>query len=110
MNARFWIYHNDSVVKLTLRPEEEVSFFSGGLTDEGYSYQTEIYRHQGDHVERTIDASSRDCDGRFDSYSKFTCCLEALRSCYNENVDIMYPDWIRKNAYQRDYNAEMAGY
>lgn len=110
MNARFWIYYKDGVVKLTLRLGEEVSFFEGGLTDEGYSYSTTIYRHQGDRLERTIDTSSRDCDGRFDTYNKQTCSLESLRSCYNEYVDIMYPDWQRVTASQRDYEAERANY
>lgn len=110
MNARFWIYYKDSVVKLTLRPDEKVSFFEGGLTDEGYSYTTTFYYHRGDHLERVIRTTSSDCDGRFDTCNMHVCDLDALCSCYNEHVDIMYPDWQREHSYQRDYSAEMAGY
>lgn len=34
-NARFWVWHNDDYVKLTLSPGESISTFQSESTEEG---------------------------------------------------------------------------
>jgi hypothetical protein len=117
-NARFWIWTNTGWVKLTLRPEQELSWTYGGNTDEGYSYSAEKYTHCGDRVVSESSTEARDCDGRMDHHSVCECPLDHLRARdmgaeqpdYPENAGIFAPEWQRVSAGQRDYAAEAMGY
>lgn len=116
-NARFWVWHNASWVKLTLRPGQSLTAYEGGPTDEGWSYEASTYTHDGEQVTAAYDSQALDCDGRLDRYAESHCPLAdlAVRDMYevcpaSENKGIMSPDWQRGSASQRDYEAERAGY
>lgn len=109
-NARFWIWHSpgDCWVKLTLRPGQTLSFGYGGRTDEGWSYHSETYSHDGDYVSCEVENDGVDCDGRLSSCNRFTCSIHDLAA--REVDDRHVPEWTRVHASWRDYEAEKAGY
>lgn len=124
MNARFWIYHNESWVKITLRPGQVLQLHGGGPDDEGYSYWGDTYEFDGNVVTIEHDANSRDCDGRLDTHEEWHVAAADLPIPGDRDVlvpvDEHYPGygykplhpvpWVRGNAFQRDYEAERAGY
>ena len=114
MNARFWIYHNETWSKITLRPGESVEFTGGGRTDEGFSYWAESYEHVGDGIESRSASNASDCDGPLDRYCDCYCPLErisALPAEWNGSNHMPdRPEWHRVSEGQRDYYAERAGY
>lgn len=116
-NARFWIWHNQSWVKLTLQPHETLEILEGGYTDEGYSHECTTYTHDGDGVSREYTCNACDCDGPISNQTDSYCSLEDLRAVdmmeyYNcpENEGIFRPEWERTYAGQRDVYAEAMGY
>ena len=128
-NARFWVWSlNGGWVKLTLLPGQSLTHWTGGDTDEGYSYSAETYTHDDDRVICTQTTDSRDCDGRLDSARESACLLSELRArdmgdvdecgqwqadefvACPENSGIFAPRWHKVSACQRDYAAEAAGY
>ena len=127
-NARFWTWLNDGWVKITLLPEQTLTHHTGGPTDEGYSYTTLTYEHEGDAVRCEESTAACDCDGRLDRGCESYCRLDDLRQrdmgsvdecgqwrgdeyvACPENAGIFAPSWIRADRWQRDYAAEAAGY
>lgn len=113
-NARFWIGHRGSFVKLTIAPYESVTSSASHPTEEGYHAHSETYTHCGDYVEMDFYSHSRDCDGRMESSYIAECPLDNLMSgeMYPEtDSDVPgVPDWTPKHRSQRDYTAEAAGY
>ncbi len=111
-NARFWIMHRDSWVKLTLRPGQSLHTFSGGPTDEGWSSFAEQWQHVGGAILRHTVNDGRDCDGRLTQHFECTCALENLRSrdCGLDDAPDLLPDWQRVSASQCDEFAEAMGF
>ena len=124
-NARFWTWVNDGWVKITLRPDQSLSHHTGGATDEGFSYTVETWSFDGQLVECETNTTARDCDGRLDNTSIYVCPVADLRArdVYEESIGwsveagpeesnrgIFAPEWKRRTAWQRDYEAEAAGY
>jgi hypothetical protein len=109
INARFWIWHNDGWVKLTLRPGQVFTVVDGGPTDEGYSYTAQVYTHEGDHILRETSTRAADCDGPHEYYADCTAALDALQE-YLCDDGTRVPSWERVRASQRDRFAEDAGY
>lgn len=116
-NARFWVWHNNGWVKLTLTPGQSVSFHTGGETEEGWSHEHSVYTHTGEEVESSHGTEGCDCDGRHSWSSESYCHLDDLkaRDAYecnpiDENKGIMAPEWTRGSSRQYDQFAEMAGY
>jgi hypothetical protein len=104
-NVRFWISHNDSWVKIKLRPNvsrfdlkrngevpEEgirgnvVDLCGGGLNDEGYAWSEEQYilehSYPGDawgwFVRRDLASASKCSDGRYSSAQTDYCAIDRL--------------------------------
>ena len=77
---------------------------SGGPNEEGYSYTTAMYARDGDTVTLGIDTTSRDCDGRLDRHDLMTWRESDGLNQYG------YPNWSEEEAFNRDYEAERAGY
>lgn len=110
-NARFWDYVNDSWVKITLRPGQQLHHSYGGPTEEGYRWGTTSWEHEGDRVVEIDDIQSRDCDGRMDTHGEYACPLEELNGRPSEFSPVgRVPNWKRVSSRQRDYSAEAAGY
>jgi hypothetical protein len=110
INARFWVYANDSLVKLTLKPGQVLRHVEGGYTDEGYSWTETRWEYDDFDCKllRSKTTESRDCDGRMDYFSEYECGLIELN--YSRDGEEDYPDWKVLHRSQRDYSAEAAGY
>jgi hypothetical protein len=122
-NARFWVYINGGPVKLTLKPGQKLEWSEAHMTDEGWRSEYHSWEHGGDFVWSSMNCLELDCDGRLDRYGDWSCPLENLKSghvvtpwdgasreeveCY---ADVVYPEWQKESASQRDYAAEAAGY
>lgn len=125
-NARFWVWWHDGWVKLTLRPDQQLTASYGGDTDEGWSTYSETWTHEGDAILNECTSESLDCDGRHGNYYDSRCTLDKLavrqhtkQTPWVEGVGCeivddldapLTPDWEGIYASQRDQYAEMAGY
>lgn len=116
-NARFWTFHNDGWIKITLRPLQRLSHHEGGPTDEGYSYTTTTWTHAGPFLLVEWSNVSKDCDGHMDSGGEAQCPLADLKAaecpCYDldeKGLPIRCPLYADVETNQRDYAAEAAGY
>jgi len=111
VTARFWIYWNGGVVKVTLAPGESFELSESHPTDEGYSATYERYEHAGDCVVREISHSGRDCDGGHGEHREEEARMDALSDVFNEYVGISYPAWQTLRPTRcYDQFAQMAGY
>lgn len=106
MNARFWIWWNDDWVKLTLEPNTTLQLYDAHETDEGYSFQSEFFEHDGDTLIRESTSGGRDCDGPIEYHDVSECHLSTLDTC----AEPQCPPWQRVKAWQRDTYAEQMGY
>jgi hypothetical protein len=108
-NARFWTWVNDGWVKLTLRPQETLTWAEAHLADEGWASEAMDWRYDGDGIHRSSYQAGRDCDGKMEWWGEDYCPLEDLAAI--EATDgTLRPAWERKSASQRDYSAEAMGY
>src|SRR6267142_3393798 len=73
-NARFWVWRN-GWVKLTLRPEQQLSSFRAQRTEEGWASEAESWEHTGTHVVREWCQRGRDCDGVLEQCGMDHCPL-----------------------------------
>lgn len=104
MNARFWIWHHEDWVKVTLKLGQKIELRYGSRTDEGFFCMVETYEHTGEGLVSTSTEWGRDCDGpyerRYDHYA-------AIRELKHNNGR---PKWQRTSSSQRDIYAEAMGY
>lgn len=109
MNARFWVWYGDSMVKLTLRPDQSVSHHRGGTHDEGWRRSGDVWTHDGDRVtwERYTDGT--DCDGRHGSERVMYCPLGASLKAEEAGDGTRVPDWSEKTHRVHDASAAEAG-
>ena len=121
INARFWIFWNGDYVKLTLKPDTEVTFGYSQTHDEGYCAVHETYSYDGITVDCESHSSGRDCDGRHSSTSNDHAKVSelkvnpCLRYDYNTGAMTVIPGMLRPNwqaGRTRCYDqyAEAAGY
>ena len=112
-NARFWTWLNGDYVKITLRPGQSLTHYSGGPCEEGWSYETQVWRHAGYAVFSSWAVEAKDCDGRLDQFGSSQCAIDQLNPGYEfeltSNVQAM-PHWNNDDISQRDYAAEAMGY
>ena len=117
-NARFWHFHRDSLVKLTLTPGQVLHHQSGGPDEEGWSWSGNTWTHNGDTVTWDWCDDGVDCDGRLTRGGELVCAvteLQADRRKNNQDHDqedegMAIPDWTEQNRWQRDHAAEAMGY
>lgn len=109
-NARFWTFINGDLVKLTLRPGQELHHSAGELHEEGFSRESHVWSHEGNHVREELTRDGRDCDGRYAHYADYVCPLDGLRTRWNEYGKYFAPAWQEAHAEQYDEFAELAGY
>jgi len=111
--ARFWIFENDSFVRLSLRDGESLRWATGGRTDEGYRWAGCTWSREGSHITLQWGSEERDCDGRFDRSGELeTTTLElTARAAYGDETGLIrLPEWHDVDSRQRDHTAEAAGY
>jgi len=110
-NARFWIFWNGGMVKLTLTHGQKLSLCAGGPDEEGWHAHRHKYEHCGSRVESTIFVEDRDCDGDHSEERHFFSKLCNLRANYEGYGSLLLPIWERKgHARCRDQFAESMNY
>jgi hypothetical protein len=101
--VRFWVYWNNSPVKITLRPKSTVSFGKYEDTEEGYSAIEHSYEFDDNgNVIKSITERSCDCDGPFTQWENYRCDREKLK--FNN------PVWESIDAGQCDAYAAAMGF
>ena len=105
-NARFWIWWNSAMVKITVPVGEEVSIERRQRTDEGWSMQGIVFTHEGSKISRSIYNDAHDCDGRMSSEQHDEVSMMEIIKLKAEER----PNWKGESYEQRDYEAERAGY
>ena len=122
-NARFWVYINEGLAKLTLKPGQSLSWSYGGPTDEGWSFYAETWEYDDDEeiIKHSIVSEGCDCDGRHGDYRDFECRLvdlhvfqatlwdDAIQSCV-EIPGVRLPKWEKAGSSAYDQYAELSGY
>jgi hypothetical protein len=115
-NARFWTYCNGQHTKLTLKPEQTLDYDMVRQTEEGYEFLSETYDYDSETGLIHCDTASggRDCDGTIYHHQTFVCHVDDLQAgnkVEDENGGVFrFPNWHEKESYQRDPQAEAAGY
>jgi hypothetical protein len=109
--VEFYHWLQGDYKKITLIPGGSEEHRTGGRNEEGYSYTSYQFEHEGDLIRLQIASQAQDCDGRLDTYSEFTCSLDKLAARpASGGYDLMLPEWEKVDSHQRDYAAEAAGY
>lgn len=108
-NARFWTYVNKGPVKLTLRFGQSLTWSKWERTDEGWSSEGYTWTHEEQGVRRQWGSDGVDCDGRLRQGGELYAPLAALHAGRTVD-DVTYPAWEKVESWQRDYQAEAAGY
>lgn len=111
MNARFWVWANDGMVKLTLRPDQSLSHHRGGTHGEGWWRSGDVWTHEGDRVTWEQYTDGTDCDGRHGSERTLhSSGLGAALKAEEAGDGTRVPDWSEKTHRVHDAFAEAAGY
>lgn len=120
-NVRFWVSYRNSFVKLTLRPDEQITTYTGSPTDEGYWYERDTYTYitEDSEIQRSSEYGGRDCDGTLVHYGEDTCEIgnlefhktyRSLREPKKYPNDPLTPQWMRKSAHVYDQYAQAMNY
>lgn len=109
MNARFLVYGQKGVVKLTLSPGQKLSHHWSNWDCEGYTYKCQTWEYQDSVIHKSVATGGRDCDGRIDYYSEYMCAVENLCGYVTDNGASM-PMWQETETVVADQYAQMAGY
>lgn len=107
--ARFWIDHKGSFVRLKINAGQTLGHSYGGPTEEGYSYTSQAYNFDGAMVACDWRTDARDCDGRMTHTGSAYCAYARLAAGYQEE-GLAFPAWEHGETGQRDYSAEAMGY
>jgi hypothetical protein len=108
--ARFWTFHRDGWVKLSIRPGASLTALTGGRHDEGFSYTAETFENTGCGVAYQWATWGLDCDGRHESGGGAYCPIPDLTATPADTFGPARPDWQQTRRHQRDHAAEAAGY
>ena len=124
-NARIWIWENDGLVKLTLKPGQSLTWRTFCRHDEGWSSRGATWEWDGEVLTEQSGSDGTDCDGRLSTASESFCAFDKLRAvqAYDWHdfdyplpqiklpVDgVFFPEWTRGKQSQRDYAAEAMNY
>lgn len=117
LTARFWVWHHDGFVRISLRDGDSLTACDSRATDEGYSATVTTWSRDGDTIISEWSSRGRDCDGDHGYDSTVTCNIAEL-AVNDQFADgdefgqpiLQTPNWQKENARQYDRNAELAGY
>ena len=125
---RFWTRHNGHPVRLSLKVGDEINLVSGGPTDEGWSRNEEHFYIDRERGLLVLDYAfdGCDCDGRMSGGSESYAQLDELAAtperwiyCHQptalQRLDrgdrpVRVPNWRPLDSWQRDFQAEAAGF
>jgi hypothetical protein len=102
-NARFKFRPDEGEVTLTLKPGQSLSWGFGEAHDEGWTHTGYTWSLDRGELLMAITTDGTDCDGRLTQHTDLTARLEEISADG-------WPNWQVKDASQRDYAAEAAGY
>ena len=101
-------------VKITLKPDQSLTWIAGEMTEEGPSWQMERFEHVGTSIVNTSATWGSDCDGRHESHCSNEAAYHELSarlfSSYPDGEYYAVPIWHKLESGQRDHTAEAAGY
>lgn len=110
-NLRFWVLISDSLVKLTLKPDQVLTWGKFSKDDEGWSAASETWTHVGSGVVLDWRTDGRDCDGRVSETGSCFCPADRLAARVVDCAEPSVPDWQPTiENLRRDYSAELANY
>ena len=109
-NARFWTWWNDGMIKLTLKPGQELRFWRSERHEEGWSSTLEEYEYDGDEILSRIIEDGQDCDGRVTRADCYSCPIGELAAHYNPNSNVWVPNWKKESASVNDQFARAMNY
>lgn len=107
--VRFWSYHLEGYVRLTLRQNTPITWRSFCTTEEGFREVSETYELRGNSVFCESYRCERDCDGLTEETTNFACPVSGL-AAYITQDKIGVPEWRRVSGRYRDHSAEAMGY
>lgn len=107
--ARFWHWHHGAVL-IKLQIGQSVCHSHGGRTDEGWHRETNMFSFDGETVTNEWSSDGVDCDGRLSRAGVSFCQVDCLRSGYQDETGLRFPEWQQGKSSQRDYSAEAMGY
>lgn len=110
--ARFWMYVNDGLVKLSIASGSSISFRYGGPHEEGYSYTEVTMRYRNGIVTKKSYTSACDCDGPLESWntSQADINVRVYLDCFEPVPPEQVLKFERVSGHQRDHYAEAMGY
>jgi hypothetical protein len=106
-SIRFWVWHNNGLVRLTLERGNVAHVRGSRPTDEGYSAWSDSYTWAGDTVRCEFWRQSRDCDGLTESSG---IVVWDTVSTYQADDGTLVAQWTEEESEYRDYAAEAMGY
>jgi hypothetical protein len=111
-NARFWVFANNGFVKITLRPDQSLTWGWSARHEEGWSSEVVTWTHTGTAVERERSCDGRDCDGRTSEDQITACALDALATWDTTLPDApgLVPTWDDVRTSRYDEYAEGMNY
>jgi len=117
-NARFWSYINGAFVKITLKPDQKMTWHMWEPTDEGFT--AEIVTWENDTylnaVVRDVQTNGSDCDGQHGYYQTDVCSINKLSSrsvSFDDDETFrpkFVPEWQKQSSEVYDQFAQAAGY
>lgn len=114
--ARFWVWINDGWARVTIRNGQELHHHRGAPTDEGWESESHRWAFDGVTVTQDWFSDGSDCDGRLSSGASVQANAEQRNSMTEDYSGAPLPEgvrmtaWERVDCFQRDYQAEAAGY
>lgn len=119
-NARFWVFINDAWVKVTLRCGQTLTWGKSRPDEEGYSFETSTWCHEGPIVIDEWSNGGSDCDGPISRSGTSYCPIadlagveamgEDMRDYFDGRI-IHRPEWRQAGSTRvHDARAQAAGY
>lgn len=96
--ARFWTWINSDWVKISLKPEQSLSWGRSERTDEGWSAEGVTWEHDGTGVCQESWTRGKDCDGVSGWSDESFCLLPCLRSV----LSVDFSRWDKPAAFCLD--------
>ena len=109
---RFWVWHQNSPVKLTLTEGQGVHFGEHWHNGEGWSFSDTYIEHCGNHLRRECISGGTDCDGRHETFLTQFADIEtakALPGVYDNDM-LDFPNWVKQHCQVYDQFAQQMGY
>jgi len=109
-NARFWVWWNDGLVKLTLKPGQELRCWRSERHEEGWSSSLVEWEHTGEELLCRIIEDGTDCDGRVSYESYHSCPVGSLATRWNRFYRVWLPSWKLEGSAINDRFARSMNY